>query len=424
MATQPLHPRLCAGPPPPIFLPRASVSRRSRVPPLRRGPPNRKMIHGRSPNDRILSNKDFAALVKAVILNEEPDIVFQLVNELKSKGFKPGCDVLSSLMLCYAKNGFFMQAQALWGEIINSSFEPRIEVIWDLMKAYAQMGQFDEITRIVHETTLRNFGFGPEVYSMAVSCFGEAGQLRLMEEGVKKMVSRGFKVNSVIGNAYVKYYSIYGSLEDMEAAYERLKKSRILIEKGAIRAMASAYIKQRQFYKFGEFLRDVGLGRRNVGNLLWNLLLLSYAANFKMKSLQREFLGMLDAGFSPDISTFNIRALAFSRMSMFWDLHLSIQHMKYKCVIPDLVTYGCIVDAYLERRLARNISFELGKLDVEATPIMLTDPLVFEVFGKGDFHSSSEALLKSTRQRDWTYSKLLAIYLKKQYRRNQIFWNY
>ncbi|CAL9176930.1 unnamed protein product [Musa hybrid cultivar] len=424
MATQHVHPRLCAASPPPIFLPRASASRRSWVPPRCRGPPNRKMIHGRSLNDRFLGNKDYAALVKAVIVNEEPDIAFQLVNELKSKGFKPGCDVLSGLMLCYAKNGFFMQAQALWGEIINSSFEPRIEVIWDLMKAYAQMGQFDEITRIVHETTLRNFGFGPEVYTMAVSCFGKAGQLRLMEEAVKEMVSRGFKVNSVSGNAYVKYHSIYGSLEDMEAAYERLKKSRILIEKGAIRAMASAYINQRQFYKFGEFLRDVGLGRRNVGNLLWNLLLLSYAANFKMKSLQREFLGMLDAGFSPDISTFNIRALAYSRMSMFWDLHLSIQHMRYNRVIPDLVTYGCIVDAFLERRLARNISFELGKLDVEATPIMLTDPLVFEVFGKGDFHSSSEALLKSTRQRDWTYSKLLAIYLKKQYRRNQIFWNY
>ncbi|RWW46416.1 hypothetical protein BHE74_00047658 [Ensete ventricosum] len=338
------------------------------------------MIHGRSLNDPILGNEDFSALVKAVIVNEEPDIAFQLVNELKSKGFKPGCDVLSCLMLCYAKNGFFMQAQALWGEIINSSFEPRIEVIWDLMKAYAQIGQFDEITRIVHETTLRNFGFGPEVYSMAVSCFGKAGQLWLMEEAIKEMVSRGYKVNSVSGNAYVKYYSIYGSLEDMEAAYERLKKSKILIEKGAIRAMASAYINQRQFYKFGEFLRDVGLGRRNVGNLLWNLLLLSYAANFKMKSLQREFLGMLDAGFSPDLSTFNIRALAFSRMSMFWDLHLSIQQMKYECVIPDLVTYGCIVDAYLEKRLARNISFELGKLDVEATPIMLTDPLVFEVF--------------------------------------------
>ncbi|KAK9268693.1 hypothetical protein L1049_000453 [Liquidambar formosana] len=143
-----------------------------------------------------------------------------------------------------------------------------------------------------------------------------------------------------------------------------------------------------------------------------------------MKSLQREFLRMLDAGFRPDLTSFNIRALAFSRMSLFWDLHLSLEHMKHEKVTPDLVTYGCVVDAYLDRRLGRNLDFALGKMYMDDHPLVSTDPFVFEVLGKGDFHSSSESLLEFTRQREWTYKELIATYLKKRYRSNQIFWNY
>ncbi|KAI3974461.1 hypothetical protein MKX01_017954 [Papaver californicum] len=103
---------------------------------------------------------------------------------------------------------------------------------------------------------------------------------------------------------------------------------------------------------------------------------------------------MLEAGFSPDLNTFNIRAMAFSRMSLFWDLHLSLEHMKHEKIIPDIVTYGCVVDAFLERKLARNLDFALSKLNLDSSPFVSTDPLVFEVFGKGDFHSSSQTLLE------------------------------
>lgn len=374
--------------------------------------------------ERELNDVEFAALVRVLGRDKMPDVALQLLCEMKSEGFLPGCATLSALMLCYAQNGLLSQAQALWGEIINSSLMPSVEVVSDLMDVYARMGQFGEVSRILHETASRDLSVCPMIYSFAVSCFGKSGQLELMEDTIKEMVSKGFRVDSVTGNAFVIYYSIFGSLAAMETAYGRLKRSRILIEKEAIRAMAAAYISERKFYKLGEFLRDVGLGRRNAGNLLWNLLLLSYAANFKMKTLQREFLKMVEAGFSPDLTTFNIRALAFSRMCMFWDLHLSIEHMRYERVVPDLVTYGCFVDAYLNRRLGRNLSFALDKMNVGSTPVVSTDPLVFEVFGKGDFHSSSEALLESSRQRGWTYSKLIAVYLKKQYRNNQIFWNY
>jgi hypothetical protein len=143
-----------------------------------------------------------------------------------------------------------------------------------------------------------------------------------------------------------------------------------------------------------------------------------------MKTLQREFLNMLEAGFHPDLTTFNIRALAFSRMSLLWDLHLGLEHMKHDKVAPDLVTYGCIVDAYLDRRLVRNLEFALSKMHVDNSPVLSTDPFVFEVFGKGDFHSSSEAFMEFKRQRKWTYRELIKIYLRKQHRSKHIFWNY
>ena len=147
---------------------------------------------------------------------------------------------------------------------------------------------------------------------------------------------------------------------------------------------------------------------------MWNLLLLSYAANFKMKSLQREFLNMVEAGFGPDLTTYNIHALAFSIMCMFWDPHLSIIHMRHERICPDLVTYGCIVDLYMDRRLGRNLSFALNELDVESSPVDATDALVFEVLGKGDFHSSLIVLLESTREKEWTYSKLIGVSSSKE----------
>ncbi|WVY92336.1 hypothetical protein V8G54_031424 [Vigna mungo] len=245
-----------------------------------------------------------------------------------------------------------------------------------------------------------------------------------MEDMAKEMASRGVHISSKTANAFVLYYSIFGSLKDMENAYGRLKKSRFTIEREVIRAMASAYTRDRQFFEMGEFLRDVGLGRKDVGNLLWNLMLLSYAANFKMKSLQKEFLQMVESGFRPDITTFNIRALAFSRMALFWDLHLSIEHMEHENVIPDLVTFGCVVDAYLDRGLGRNLDFGLNKMNLDDSPMLLTDPFVYEALGKGDFQMSSEAFLEFKTQRKWTYRALIQNYLKKHYRRNQIFWNY
>ncbi|XP_027335485.1 pentatricopeptide repeat-containing protein At3g42630 [Abrus precatorius] len=351
----------------------------------------------------------------------QSDGVFQ---DMKVDGYMPKQSTLCVLMLYYTENGLFPQAQTIWEQLLNSSFVPPVRFISKLFDAYGKHRRFDEVINVLHDMDMRNLSILPDVYSLAISCFGREGQLELMEETAKEMVARGLKMCSRTANAFLLYYSIFGSLKEMENAYGRLKKSRFLIMEEVIRAMASAYIKERKFYELGEFLRDVGLGRKNVGNLLWNLMLLSYAANFKMKSMQKEFITMVESGFRPDLTTFNIRALAFSRMSLFWDLHLSIEHMKHERVIPDLVTFGCVVDAYLDRRLGRNLDFALNKMNLDDSPELLTDPFVYEALGKGDFHMSSEAFFEFKTQRQWTYRVLIQKYLKKHYRRNQIFWNY
>uniref|UniRef100_A0A9I9CI37 Pentatricopeptide repeat-containing protein n=2 Tax=Cucumis melo TaxID=3656 RepID=A0A9I9CI37_CUCME len=369
-------------------------------------------------------NINNSQVIKKLSRRRMPTLAKEIFLELKSEGFPLNNSTLSTIMVHYIDDGSPLQAQAMWEEMLNSCFEPSVQVISKLFNAYGKMGHFDYITKVLDQVKLRYSHLLPEAYSLAISCFGKHKQLELMESTLREMVSSGFTVNSATGNSFIIYYSMFGSLLEMETAYGRLKRSRFLIEKKGIMAMAFAYIRKRKFYRLGEFLRDVGLGRKNVGNLLWNLLLLSYAANFKMKSLQREFLQMVEAGFNPDLTTFNIRALAFSRMDLLWDLHLSLEHMKHMNIEPDLVTYGCVVDAYVDRRLGRNLEFILSKMNPVQPPVSLTDSFVFEALGKGDFHMSSEAFMQFRKQKKWTYRELISLYLKKQHRRNQVFWNY
>ncbi|XP_022937749.1 pentatricopeptide repeat-containing protein At3g42630 [Cucurbita moschata] len=370
------------------------------------------------------SSINHSQVIEKLSQRRTPVLAQEIFLELKSEDFPLNNSTLSSLMVRYIDGGLLLQAEAIWEEMLNSCFVPSVLVISKLLNTYGKMRRFDDIIKVLDQVKLRYLHLLPEAYSLAISCFGKHGQLELMENTLREMVSSGVPVDSRTGNSFIAYYSIFGSLMEMETAYGRLKRSRFLIEKEGILAMAFAYIRERKFYRLGEFLRDVGLRRKNVGNMLWNLLLLSYAANFKMKSLQREFLAMVEAGFNPDITTFNIRAMAFSRMDLLWDLHLSLEHMKHVKIEPDLVTYGCVVDAYVDRRLGRNLEFVLSKMNPDQPPISLTDPFVFEALGKGDFHMSSEAFMQFQKQKKWTYRELISLYLKKQHRRDQVFWNY
>lgn len=367
---------------------------------------------------------DYAPLIESLNRRRLPDEAHEVFIQMKSDNLLPNYRTLSALMLCFAQNGSVLRARTIWEEILNSSFVPDLVVISKLMHAYEQNSCFTEVSKITRDISARHPKLLPVVCSLAICCFGKNGQLELMEDVIDELDSNEISLDTATTNAVIRYYSVFGTLEKMEQAYSRVKKSGVVIEEEEIRAVLFAYLKQRKFYRLREFLSDVGLGRRNLGNMLWNSVLLSYAADFKMKSLQREFIGMSGAGFSPDLTTFNIRALAFSRMALFWDLHLTLEHMRRLNVVPDLVTFGCVVDAYMDRRLAKNLEFVYNRMNLDDSPLVLTDPLVFEVLGKGDFHLSSEAVLEFGQRRNWTYRKLIRVYIKKKLRRDQIFWNY
>ena len=53
-------------------------------------------------------------------------------------------------------------------------------------------------------------------------------------------------------------YAAARTIPQMEAAYRRHKKTGLLITRGAIRAVASAYISQQKYYRLGAFVASAG----------------------------------------------------------------------------------------------------------------------------------------------------------------------
>ena len=137
-----------------------------------------------------------------------PHVAHQLLLEMDSQGLIPNNSTISALMLCYADNGLFPQAQAIWEEMLTTtSFMPAIEVVSQFMDAYGKMGQFRQVNKILDQVIRHRFNLIPEVYPLAISCFGKHGRLDLMENTFKEMVSKGLPINSATGNAFVRYYS-------------------------------------------------------------------------------------------------------------------------------------------------------------------------------------------------------------------------
>ncbi|KAM1087396.1 hypothetical protein ACFX2B_012780 [Malus domestica] len=143
---------------------------------------------------------DCVRIIRSLSRQKLPHVAQELLLEMKSDGLLPSNSTLSALMLFHANNGLFPQAEAVWNEMLYISFVPSIQ-----MRA-------------------RYLSLFSEVYSLAISCFGKGGQLELMEGALKEMISMGFPVDSATGNAFIRYYSIFGSLTEMETAYGRLKK--------------------------------------------------------------------------------------------------------------------------------------------------------------------------------------------------------
>lgn len=361
----------------------------------------------------------YTTFIRMLGIAKRPDISQQLFDEMKALGLQPGLVTYAALLQSYAESGFFDRAQELLRHMFESSIRPNAATYNGLIHAYGKQGHYDDMNRIFNN--MKRWGCPPDfqTYSCMIVAYAKAGLFRRMERMWREMDFNGWKPDYATINAIIQGYAAHGLVKQMHGSYLYVKDYRVLVSRSTIIAMATVYIRSSKFHQLRLFLKDIGLKRNNVGNLLWNLLLLSFAANFQMKNLQRGFQEMEVAGFSYDITTFNIRSLGFSRMQMFWDLHVTLIYMHKAGVAPDLVTFGAVVDAYISGRARFHKMFEeLDELQMkELRPDVRTDPLVFEAFGKGDFQSSSEMLMLTNPKpygSNWTYGLLMSFYLRKR----------
>ena len=186
-----------------------------------------------------------------------------------------------------------------------------------LLHAYGKKGLYDEMWRIFN--TMNTVGIPPDdfTYRSLVKAYAEGGLFSRMEKIIRQMIAKDIHPDSTTLNSIVKAYAEVGSVKEMEKHYRILREYRFNARQPAIKAMVLRYARENLYFQLGEFVRLVGIRRPSVGNYLWNSLLLSYAANFEMSHLEEEFKNMKVAGFSPDLTTYNILCLAYARMEQF-----------------------------------------------------------------------------------------------------------
>lgn len=360
--------------------------------------------------------KHYTTFIRMLGRIRRPEVALELFDEMKTLGIQPSVVTHSALLQSFVDSGLFDRAERILKEMVNNGIQPNAVTYTGLIHAYGKQARYDDMTRVFKK--MKRWGCSADfhTYSCLIEAYSRGGLLKRMESTWREMDFNGWKPDSATISTIIEGYAEYGDVKQMHNSYMLLKDYRILVSKNTIRSMALAYIRNCKFPELRLFARDVGLDRGDVDNLLWHSLLLSQAANFQMRNFQRDFEAMKKAGFKPDVTTFNICVLAFSRMKMFWDLHVTVLHMLSEGVSPDLVTFGAVVDAYIDGRLPFRKMFEaLDELQMKGlTPDVRTDLMVFEVFGKGDFQRSSEILMQDIpRPYGWTYGTLTSFYLKK-----------
>lgn len=266
--------------------------------------------------------------------------------------------------------------------------------------------------------TMRTVGIPPDecTYRTLVKAYARGGLFNRMHKTVREMTSNDIYPDSATMNAVVLSYAEAGLVEEMEKYYQIMREYGFNGHYPTIKAMVTTYARKSLFFQLGQFVKSVGMKRQTMGNFLWNSLLLSYAANFAMNHLEEQFENMKHAGFTPDITTYNIMALAYGRMQQFWDLRVMVLTMQSEGIAPDLVTFGAVVDAFLQGKVQSKLPDALTELrTIDLVAEIATDPLVFEVFGKGNLHVGCETLVKNMQGGDHnqrTYKNLIGYYLQ------------
>lgn len=360
--------------------------------------------------------RNYCRLMSIASKAKRNDKAQELFDEMTNKGMAHNVHTYTCLVHAHADSGNLLRAEKIVSGMVEAGIKPDHVTYTCLIDAYGKKNMLDEMARIYNN--MKTVGCVPDkaTYCSIVHAYARSGLTNRMGRIYKDMVADGWGSDAPCVNQMIQAYAVSGLIKDMEAGYSFLRNERLSVSEQTIRAMALAYIHKCYFFQLSTFVRNAGLKRNNVKNLLWNLLLLSFAANFSMANLEKEFVNMTNAGFSPDISTFNIRARAFSNMHMYWDLHVTVQHMLSMGIKPDLITFDAIFGAYLGGRLEKQLATALQETkSSHLRPEVRTESFVCEAFGKGEFHLFCEELLShmaKEKVRDLCYADLVSLYLQ------------
>lgn len=386
-----------------------------------------------------------------------PREAHKLFNEMRELGLPLSVAVYTCLLQCYAECGHFEEAEDILKEMISSSdakpntvtytglvdcpthtlyfhhmnslFENQESQLYvivclqiddcfltGLIHAYGKCGLYDDMWRTFN--TMKTVGIPPDefTYRSLVKAYARGGLFNRMHKTIREMTANDIYPDSATMNVVVLSYAEAGLVEEMEKFYRITREYGFNGHYLTVKAMVTTYARKSLFFQLGQFVTSVGMKRRTMGNFLWNSLLLSYAANFAMNHLEEQFENMKHAGFTPDLTTYNIMALAYGRMQQFWDLRVMILTMQSEGIAPDLVTYGAVVDAFLQGNVQSKLPDALAELrTIDLVAEIATDPLVFEVFGKGNLHVACETLVRNMQGGDKnqrTYKNLIGYYLQ------------
>ncbi|CAM6105230.1 unnamed protein product [Calypogeia fissa] len=370
----------------------------------------------------VARERDFIGFISICGHAGMPEEAQKLFNEMIRLGLSPTVATYSSLLQGFAEVGDFDRAKEILMEMRRVGLKPNSITYTGLLYAYGKQGHYSEMAKIfnsmkTYESSQLDCAPTSVTYSALLQCFAKGGLFARMENALKEMISRNYDPDGAAINAMIQGYAQVGLLKDMERAYSMVRPYKVMVRVDTIRAVALAYIRKSYFYQLGTFARYHNRRRVSVDKLIENLLLLSHAANFSMRGLAEEYVRLKETGFEGDITSFNIRALAFSKMQMLWDLRVTILEMAHQGIMPDLVTYGAVVDAYIGGNMESSLAEALAEMrNIGDVAKVYTDELVFDAFGRGSFQTSCEELFVSSQdleERFFTYENLVGYYLKR-----------
>lgn len=269
----------------------------------------------------VATEQDYTGFISICGHARMPEEAQKLFNEMIRLDLRPTVATYSCLLQGCAEVGDFDRANEILAEMKEVGVKPNTITYTGLLYAYGKQGYYGEMAKIfnsmkTYEASQPHCAPTTVTYSALIQCFAKGGLFTRMEKALKEMLSKNLDPDAAAVNAMIQAYAEAGLVKDMERAYSLVRPYKVKVWVETVRAVALAYIHRSYFYQLGTFARYHNRRRVTLDKLIENLLLLSHAANFSMRGLADEYVRLKDTGFEGDITSFNIRALAFSKMQV------------------------------------------------------------------------------------------------------------